>query len=137
MAAEGVSSPEIRKYRVNLVTNYRFSHASFLRGFGLGSGLRWQDRVGVGYPVSYTSSGSIFIDRAKPYYAPAEANVDLFASYTRRLRQDHVEWKVQLNVRNLVGRQGTIPITAQPDGSPASVRLAPDRRWYLTNSFGF
>ncbi len=87
--------------------------------------------------MSYTPSGSIFIDRANPYYAPAELNVDVFASYTRRLWGDHVEWKVQLNVRNLIGNQGTIPITAQPDGSPASVRLSPDRRWYLTNSFGF
>jgi hypothetical protein len=137
LAADGVSSPEIRKYRVNLVTHYRFPRSGLLQGFALGGGLRWQDRVGIGYPVSYTSAGTIFIDRAHPYYAPAETNLDTFASYTRRLWGNRIEWKVQLNVRNAIGDTRTIPITAQPDGTPASVRLAPDRRWYLTNTFGF
>jgi len=137
LAAEGVSAPEIRKYRVNLVTNYTFNRESFLKGFGVGTGVRWQDKVGIGYPVSYTSTGSVFIDRNKPYWGPDELNVDFFASYGRRLWKNRLDWKVQLNVRNAIGQGDLIPITAQPDGSPAAVRLAPDRRWYLTNSFNF
>lgn len=137
LAAEGVSSPEIRKYRANLVTNYNFDRESRLKGFGVGTGIRWQDKVGIGYPTSYTSSGSVFIDRSKPYYGPAETNVDVFASYSRRVFRGKIDWKIQLNVRNAIGDGDLIAITTQPDGSPASVRLAPDRRWYLTNTFSF
>jgi len=137
LAAEGVSSPEIRKYRVNLVTSYNFGRETFLKGFGVGTGVRWQDKVGIGYPTSYTAAGSVFIDRDQPYYAPAETNVDGWLSYTRRIWSNRIDWKVQLNVRNLIGDDATIAITAQPDGSPAAVRLAPERRWYLTNTFSF
>ncbi len=137
LAAEGVSSPEIRKYRANLVTNYNFDRESRLKGFGVGTGIRWQDKVGIGYPTSYTSSGSVFIDRTKPYYGPAETNVDVFASYSRKIFSNKIDWKIQLNVRNAIGDGELIAITTQPDGSPASVRLAPERRWYLTNTFSF
>ncbi len=137
LAAEGVRTPEIRKYRVNLVTNYTFNRDSRFKGSGVGTGIRWQDKVGIGYPVNYTSTGSVFIDRQKPYWGPDELNVDFFASYGRKLWRNRLDWKVQLNVRNAIGQGDLIPITAQPDGSPAAVRLAPDRRWYLTNSFNF
>lgn len=137
LAAEGVSSPEVRKYRANIVTNYNFDRESRLKGFGIGTGVRWQDKVGIGYPTSYTSSGLIFIDRDNPYYGPAETNVDVFASYSRRLYHNKVDWKIQLNVRNAIGDGAVIAITTQPDGSPASVRLPPDRRWYITNTFSF
>jgi hypothetical protein len=137
LAAEGVSAPEVRKYRANLVTNYSFDRQGRLRGFGIGTGIRWQDKVGIGYPTTYTPSGTIFIDRNKPYYGPAETNVDFFGSYTRKIWSNRIDWKIQLNVRNAIGKGDLIPITAQPDGSPASVRLAPDRRWYVTNSFSF
>ena len=40
-------------------------------------------------------------------------------------------------LRNVVGDQGLIPVTAQPDGTTASARLPPERRWYLTNTFSF
>ncbi len=137
LAAEGVSAPEIRKYRANLITNYTFGRETFLKGFGVGAGYRWQDKVGIGYPVSYSPTGTIVIDHSHPYYAPSDTNIDAWISYSRKLWKDHIDWKVQLNVRNLIGDTKTIPITAQPDGSPASVRLPPDRRWYVTNSFGF
>ncbi|MEY2880946.1 MAG: hypothetical protein RLZZ15_3326 [Verrucomicrobiota bacterium] len=137
LAAEGVSTPEIRKYRANLVTNYTFDRESRLKGFGVGTGIRWQDKVAIGYPTSYAPTGSVFIDRSHPYYGPAETNVDVFASYTRKVFRNKIDWKVQLNVRNAIGKGDLIPITTQPDGSPASVRLAPDRRWYVTNTFSF
>ena len=137
LAAEGVSSPEIRKYRANVVTNYTFDREGRLKGFGVGTGIRWQDKVGIGYPTSYTPAGSVFIDRSKPYYGPAETNVDVFASYTRKVFRNKIDWKIQLNVRNVIGDGDLIPITTQPDGKPASVRLPPDRRWYLTNTFSF
>ncbi|MFO1449029.1 MAG: hypothetical protein U1F61_12820 [Opitutaceae bacterium] len=77
-------------------------------------------------------------DIAHPYYAPTETDIDLFVGYRRKVWNNRVEWKAQLNVRNVVNLgEDLIGVTAQPDGSTATTRLAPERRWYLTNTFSF
>jgi hypothetical protein len=137
MATEGSVSAEQRKWRVNVVSNYEFARASRLRGWSVGLGARWQDKIGIGYPASANRDGSVNIDIARPYYAPAEFNVDAWIGYKRRIFQDRIEWRAQLNVRNLIGDKDPIAITVQPWGEVASARLPPERRWYLTNTFSF
>jgi hypothetical protein len=141
LATEGVASAEQRKWRANLVTNYTFGRGSpfgdRLKGWGLGGAVRWQDKLGLGYPTGRNPDGSGTIDIAHPYYAPAETNVDGWVSYQRKIWSGRIDWKVQLNVRNLYGSSDLIPIGVQPWGEIATVRLAPERRWYLTNTFSF
>lgn len=141
LATEGSASPEQRKWRANLVTNYTFGRDSIfdgkLNGWGIGASVRWQDKIGIGYPTSRNPDTSANIDIAHPYYNPAETNVDAWVSYETKLWNDRFGWKVQLNVRNLYGKTGLIPINVQPWGEIATVRLAPERRWYLTSTFSF
>jgi catecholate siderophore receptor len=141
LATEGVASAEQRKWRANLVTNYTFGRGSVLgdklKGWGIGGAVRWQDKLGLGYPTSRNPDGSGSIDLAHPYYAPDETNVDAWVSYGRKLWNGRIDWKVQLNVRNLYRDRDLIPIGVQPWGEIATVRLAPERRWYLTNTFSF
>ena len=141
LAQDGTASAEQRKWRGNLVTNYRFSRGSIfgerLRGWRIGGALRYQSKLGIGYPTTRNANGSVKVDLKNPFYAPADTNVDGTLSYTRKLFKDRIEWRAQLNVRNLISSQTPIPITVQPWGEYASVRLAPERRWYLTNSFSF
>lgn len=136
LSSDGLASAEQRKYRANLVTNYTF-RAGWLKGVGLGTGLRWQDKVGIGYVTTRDASGAIIIDRKKPFYAPGETNVDVFASYGRRVWRDTIDWRVQINVRNALGTDTLIPINAQYDGTVASYRVPPEKRIYLTNTFTF
>ena len=72
----------------------------------------------------------------RPFYGPAELNGDVWFSYTRKL-SDRLRWKAQLNLRNLIGSQEEIPVYTNPDGQRALYRLAPDRNWFLTNTFSF
>ncbi|MBL9189929.1 MAG: TonB-dependent receptor plug domain-containing protein [Opitutaceae bacterium] len=141
LATEGSVSAEQRKWRFNVVTSYSFRRGSFLGetldGWGIGAALRWQDKLGIGYPTTRKPDGSVTLDLAHPYYAPAEANVDAWISYERKLWKDRVRWKAQLNVRNLYSDPATIAIGVQPWGEASTVRLAPERRWYLTNTFSF
>ncbi|MGH7956980.1 MAG: TonB-dependent receptor plug domain-containing protein [Opitutaceae bacterium] len=137
VASEGTASAEQRKWRANFVANYTFASDSRLKGWSVGTGVRWQDKLGLGYPASRDAGGNVIFDLANPYYAPAETNVDLFASYTRKLWGDRIEWKAQLNVRNAIGDGDAIGVTVQPWGETAIARLAPERRWYLTNTFSF
>jgi len=136
LSADGLASAEQRKYRANLVTNYTFRWR-WLKGVGIGTGIRWQDKVGIGYVTTRDASGAILIDRKKPYFAPGETNVDLFASYGRRVWKDKIDWRVQVNIRNALGTDTLIPINAQYDGTVASYRLPPEKRIYLTNTFTF
>ncbi|MGH7944832.1 MAG: TonB-dependent receptor plug domain-containing protein, partial [Opitutaceae bacterium] len=137
IASEGTASAEQRKWRANLVAHYTFARDSRLKGWSAGAGVRWQDKLGLGYPASRDAGGNVIFDLQHPYYAPAETNVDMFAAYTRRIWGNRIEWKAQLNVRNAIGDGDAIGITVQPWGETASARLAPERRWYLTNTFSF
>ncbi len=141
LATEGSVSAEQRKWRFNLVTNYTFKRSSpfgeKLKGLSIGGGLRWQDRLGIGYPATRNPNGSVNLDLKNPYYAPSETNVDLFTSYDRKIFGGRVGWKVQLNVRNVIAPDTLIPVTVQPWGESATVRLPPERRWYVTNTFSF
>ncbi len=141
IATEGSASAEQRKWRANLVTHYRFGRNSIfgekLRGWSIGGAVRWQDKLGIGYPTTRKADGSVKFDLAHPFYAPAEINVDGFASYERKIWKDQINWKIQLNVRNLIEDDTPIAVGVQPWGDFSAVRLAPERRWYLTNSFTF
>jgi hypothetical protein len=141
LATEGVASAEQRKWRANLVTNYSFGSDSLfgprLNGWSVGLGARWQDKLGLGYPASRNPDGSVAIDIKHAYYAPAELNVDSWIGYTRKIFRDRIEWKVQLNIRNVISSQDPVGVTVQPWGEVAAVRLPPERRWYLTNTLSF
>ncbi|MDP3071026.1 MAG: hypothetical protein Q8N18_12100 [Opitutaceae bacterium] len=140
-ATEGSPSAEQRNWRANLVANYKFNTDSpfgaVLKGWSIGGGLRWQSKMAVGFPSTRSPNGVITYDRNNPFYAPAETNVDGFLSYTRKIWKDRIDWKVQLNVANLWQERELIIVNVQPWGAPSSVRIAPERRWYVTNSFSF
>lgn len=134
---EGTNVPELREWRFNAVTNYDFSEGR-LRGFSVGGGLRWQDEVVIGYkPVIGANGTDISFDLNSPYYGPAETNVDLWVGYSRRNVWRNVDWRIQLNVRNAFAGNDLIPITTQPDGTPAGYRIAPYQTWTISNSFRF
>ncbi len=133
---EGAAASELRKWRYNVVTNYSFTHGR-LKGTGIGSSYRWQDKVVIGYPVLPGANGQASFDLSKPYYGPSEEGLDLWASYERKLT-DKISWKIQLNVRNAFAKEDVIPISVQPDGQTwASVRIKPTQEWFVTNSFAF
>jgi hypothetical protein len=142
---EGNAVPELRRWRANLVADYDFTHGP-LKGVNVGFAYRWQDRVIIGYrPVYYVGeqvaanpfvATSAKFDLDHPYYGPAEHNVDVWIGYTHRLSA-RLNWRTQLNVRNVGKGDSLIPITVQPDGTPAAWRIAPTMVWSLTNTIEF
>ncbi len=132
---EGTNAPELREWRFNLVTNYRFTEGS-LKGWNVGGGYRWQDDVIIGYPIVVDSNGTPTYDLDNPYRGPTEDDVDLWVGYERELKQG-IHWRVQLNVRSVFADKEVIPISTQPDGSVAGVRLGSATSWFLSNTFSF
>ena len=145
---ENSAVPELRKWRANVIVNYDFDRG-LMKGINIGAGVRWQDKVIIGYTPRYyvVVNGEAVesdpwhatlskFDLSKPYYGPSETNVDLWIGYSHRISKD-LNWRTQINVRNVGKRDSLIPITTQPDGTVAAWRIAPTMVWSLTNSIEF
>lgn len=133
---ENTAASELRKWRYNVVTNYTFREG-FLKNVSVGGSYRWQDKVVIGYPLVPGSGGLASFDLSQPYHGPSEDALDLWASYERRIT-NNINWRIQLNVRNVGDNNGLIPISVEPDGKTwASVRIRPTQEWFVTNSFSF
>lgn len=137
--------PELRKWRANFIANYDFKRG-FLKGFSVGAGVRWQDKIIIGYKPQYFVGEELAanpwvattakFDLESPYYGPSETNVDLWIGYSRKVGRN-LEYRVQLNVRNVGKGDYLIPITVQPDGEVASWRIGAPQIWSLTNTLSF
>lgn len=132
---DGSPSPELRKWRANVITNYSFSEGR-LKGWHFGGAVRWQDRSTIGFPVIVVAGGPQY-DVANPYYGPEETNLDAWIGYRRKISKDKIAWHVQLNVKNIGVGNELIPVNTQPDGSIAAWRIAQPQTWTLTNTFEF
>lgn len=133
---EGAANPELREWRFNAVANYSFTDG-FLNGASFGGAYRWQDDVVIGYAPMLMEDGETYtFDLENPYRGPSEDGVDLWVGYGKALN-DKVDWRIQLNVRNVLADDELIPVTVQWDGSPGAYRISPDRTWTVTNTFTF
>jgi outer membrane receptor protein involved in Fe transport len=130
--AKGQAAPEVRPWRFNVVSTYSFSEG-LLKGSYAGGGYRWQDKQVLGYQLNAAKDN---LDANKPIHGASEGLLDFWAGYTRKLT-DKVEWNIQLNLRNVFKKARLVPISVQPDGTPAASRIAEGMRWEVSNSFSF
>lgn len=132
---EGAPSNELRKWRWNLVTNYTFKTDGPLRGFGVGAGVRWQDRIAYGFPIVVHPEFGVGPDVRNPHMGPTETSYNAWVSYRKKFKK--FNWSVQLNVNNIGVGEELIPVSAQPDGSVAAWRIAPEQVFTLRNTISF
>ncbi len=137
-ALSGTKSPEIRKWRANLVSRYEFQSGR-LRGFRVGGAARWQDRVAIGYPYILNSLGASVADIGNPYFGPDSILVDLNCGYRTKLKffDRRIECDFALNLINAFADDELIPIVANADGTWGTVRIPPERTWAAVASFRF
>ncbi|MDA0349726.1 MAG: TonB-dependent receptor plug domain-containing protein [Verrucomicrobia bacterium] len=134
---EGKPTLEQRQYRVNLVTNYRFSEG-FLNGFSVGGAARWQSDNAVGFPLIEREDGVVQADITRPWRNEDVYNFDLTFAYRKKIT-DKINWTVQLNIRNLqnLRNDDLSTVRVNPDGKIARVRFDPPSQFLLTNTFRF
>ena len=132
---EGTSADEIREWRFNLITNYSFSEGA-LTGLNVGGSYRWEDDIVIGYPLMEGADGRTTYNLNEPYKGPANGYFDFWVGY-RKMLKSGIEWKIQANVRNAFSDDTLIPLTTQPDGTPAALRIPPNTVWTVSNTFSF
>ena len=128
----GQQAPEVPQWRMNVVSTYGFDHGA-LKGGYVGGAYRWEDRRILGYHYNKTTDT---LDVTAPWYGPTDSHIDLWAGYSFKVVKK-VNWRVQLNLRNLGEHNGLVPVTIQPDGSIALSRIKEGMTWQLTNTFEF
>jgi len=139
-ALNGSIAPELREWRINFVNNYKFTSDSFgpawLDGVGIGNAIRWQDNIGIGFPITRDpDTGQLREDIDNPFMGPSETKYDFWLSYESQIGD--LGWKAQLNVKNAFTKDETVPVLAQPDGSLASVRIDDPRRFTFSLTFSY
>lgn len=135
---EGRVSNDQRAWRLNFVTNYEFQ-TGHLKGWGVGTAVRWQDKAVIGYPTQLIGD-TLVADIDHPHYAPAITNIDAWLRYKRRIYKNKIDWQVELRVQNLNHTaQDLIPVRSALTTaySVAQYRVGPPRVWSLANSFKF
>jgi hypothetical protein len=136
---EGQSAPDQRKYHGAFITNYGFTEGR-LKGFGVGGAERWETKAVVGYygRASGANGTSLDVsDVSRPIYDGGNSYTDLWISYSRRIMNNKVNWKTQLNVSNVFENGGLQVVGVNYDGSPYSFRIVDPRQFILTTSFEF
>lgn len=140
LAREGQLVGELREWRWNLTTNYRFDEDSNLGGWHVGGAYRWEDQKAVGYPITLQEVDGQTLelpDLGRPYMDDAIKRLDLWVGYHTKIFDDKVDWRLQLNLANALSSGEIITTVVQPDGSPRSVTWREGRTFRLRSTFEF
>ncbi|MDD2764391.1 MAG: TonB-dependent receptor plug domain-containing protein [Opitutaceae bacterium] len=132
LASQGQSAPEVSPWRVNAVTTYTFDHGR-LKGFFIGGAARLEAGRIEGYRYSPELG---FLDVNKPLMGPDDQHFDCWIGYSRKLSHN-LNWRIQLNVRNVGEKTRLVPAYYEPDGSLALARIQQGSEWQFTNTFEF
>jgi hypothetical protein len=127
----GQQAPEIAQWRFNLVNNYNFD-SGFLKGANIGVAYRWEDKRVLGYGLD--SAGNLDVNL--PLYGPTDEHFDVWVGYGRKLTSK-IDWRIQLNLRNVGERTKLVPVSLNPDGQMALARIQAGMGWSITNTFSF
>ncbi len=131
----GADVSELRPWHFNVVSNYYFSR-TFLKGLNIGGAYRWSSRDILGYPTTLDANNNYHFDLNHPFYGRKETAVDLWTGYDFKPGKK-TKWHVQLNVRNAFASKVLIPITVEPDGTPAAYQIPEPLDWQLTVRMSF
>jgi hypothetical protein len=144
-ASEDSDVPDLRRWRYNMVTDYRFSKEVFgghLDGVNVGGAYRWEAGNVIGFPVitgtdATTGQPALTYDVSNPWRGPAESHLDLWIGYQRKNIVRGVDWRIQLNLRDVLAEKKLIPVQVEPDGTVAAYRIPSLPSWSITNTFTF
>ena len=127
------------KWGINFITSYDLKKIAALKGVTVGLNMNLRGKAVNGYAVDARGG----LDPTRPYYAPAYAVFGSMLSYQRRIWQNRIGWRLQLNVRNLFDTDTIFPLRAvdrlDGTGRPAVAvyTLREPRTFQLTNTFSF
>jgi hypothetical protein len=138
VALVGGDQPEMRRYRFNLISNYRIDRG-WAKGVDIGGAWRWEDRAILGYGIHETTiygEKAWIADVTQPIYGPTDSHLDAWIGYQRKLNAK-IDWRIQLNVRSVGESPHLVTAAVEPDGSVAQSRIVNGATYDLSMKFVF
>lgn len=144
--AQGKPNPRERKYRATLVTRYEFDRGP-LKGVSVGGSYLYRSDSVVAYPQvtadnqfdipGVTPRSATIDDQDNPIMGGSTTTCDVFVGYGRKLFKGKLQWRVQLNVRNVFDKDDPILQRALTTGEGAIYVMPEPRTFILSNTFTF
>lgn len=134
----GSDQPEVRKWNFKIISNYTFEEG-MLKGLNVGGAFRWASEQVIGYGIKLdeiNGEDAWVYDVSKPYYGESDSHFDMWIGYQSKLSDD-VDWRIQLNLRNVGEDEGLVAVSADPDGTVAQYRIAEGMSYDLSLKFMF
>jgi hypothetical protein len=113
-----------------------------LKGWSVGGAERWESAAIIGFygkvndPVGFPGVVN-FIDPSKPVYTHGNYYTDLWIAYGRKIFDNKIAWKIQLNILNAFESGRLQPIAVNFDGTPYAWRIIDPRSFVLSSTFSF
>lgn len=126
-------------WTLNLIQSYDFSRESLLKGFSVGGSMNARGKAINGFAVD----SRFILDPTSPYHAPSYANFGGWITYKRKLFKKRIDWRLQMNVRNILDKNTVFPLITVDtrDGrhtpNVAVYNLKEPRTYQFTSSFRF
>ncbi|MBL9185888.1 MAG: hypothetical protein JNK23_00275 [Opitutaceae bacterium] len=131
-------------WTLNLIQTYEFARETKiagvpLGGFSLGGSMNARGRAINGFAVD----SRLVLDPTSPYYAPESLNFGGWITYRKKILNNRIDWRLQMNVRNLLDENTIFPLIKvdSRDGkhtpSTAVYNLREPRTYLFTSSFRF
>lgn len=126
-------------WTLNLIQSYDFAKQGALNGFSIGGSMNARGKAINGFAVDSKN----VLDPSKPYHSPAYANFGAWITYKRKIIRNRIDWRIQLNIRNVFDRNTIYPLisvdTRDGRNTPdvAVYTLKEPRTFQVTNSFRF
>jgi len=153
-ANQGFPNNVARKYRVTGTTRYEI-HSGLLKGAFVGGSMLYRSKAGVGFhyrkatpndiqfdylSVAANSNTYQVPDLTNPIYSPGLWALDALVGYQRKIYKGKVNWRIQMNVQNLIKNKDLIPMRGQMINDNVyytSYSLGEPRTVMITNAFEF
>lgn len=128
-------------WSINFIQTYAFAPGSRLAGFSVGASGNVRGPAVNGFAEGPAPSFTLIPD--KPFKTPTAGTYGAWVTYGRKILRDRIDWRLQLNVRNLLDENTVFPLRTVDarDGSNRGVvatwRLNEPRTYTLTSTFKF
>ncbi|HEY4248558.1 MAG TPA: TonB-dependent receptor plug domain-containing protein [Lacunisphaera sp.] len=134
-AADGQPAQQLHRWKASVVTNYTFTDGP-VKGFSVGTGLRYLDKTVIGNPAIYNSAGSVVgLDLAHPYTTPSQINADAWVGYSMKWRSYHLTF--QLRGVDLQSSGSYRAVNANSDGTHQLYSIIQPRTFFFTTKVDF
>ena len=134
-AVDGRGRSQGRNLRWNFIADYKFTEGR-LKGIGTNLAFRFRSAPGLGYALKQLPDNSYTFDLARPLEGKTEFYVDYGLGYRGRMKYlGGANYRVQLNVRNLLDEKDLVPFRVLSNGQYVGFTRIEPRTFVFTLAF--